>query len=276
MAFVALVAVVIVGFAIYLGPHGIAFVLHDDRKTAPFVMVNLLDFEDEAAELRYREGYAASALSMIRAVGGEVLWEGRLDGVLKGRSRDRWPIIALVAYPSRAVFIDLVTSSEYRALLDVPGAMPARSALLAGTPRSAFEPGGVVFAMRLVRGVDDDWRKRYDAEWQSEDLELLARHAGRVVFRAGMNPLVAEDEDAFDEAWLMAFDSTEGRGAWVNDRERRTVQSLEHRLLRRDVLLLLSTPVVEKHADGRELVEFAQVGERPGLDFRDRHERRIR
>lgn len=257
----ALVAIAIVGFAAYIGPNGIAFVLHDDRKTAPFVMVNLLDFEDAAAEARYRDGYGVPALAMIRAVGGDVLWEGRLDRVLKGRSRDRWPVIVLVSYPSRAAFIDLVTSSEYRALLDARSADLARTVVLAGTPRGPFEPGGASFAIRLVRGIDGDWRQVYDSTWQSEDAELLARHGGRVVWRAGLNPLIAEDEDAFDEAWLLAFDAPAGRSAWVDDRERRTVQSLEQRLWRRDVVLLVAGAGVESRPRDHqgELVSFRET-----------------
>jgi uncharacterized protein (DUF1330 family) len=98
------------------------------------VMINLLHFarpddggggEDEgarpeaAAEDRssgagaYRE-YSDQVIKMVESRGGKVLWTGRPENVLIGDSEhDAWDLVALVSYPSRSAFIDMVTSPKY-------------------------------------------------------------------------------------------------------------------------------------------------------------------
>jgi uncharacterized protein (DUF1330 family) len=237
--FLGLVAIGIAAAAIYLGPNGLAFVLHAERKSAPFVMVNLLDFEPSGSVDRYRAEYDEPNRAMIQSVGGRVLWEGQFVDLISGTALDRWPYVVLTEYPSRAAYIDLVTSSEYRARLEVRDAALGRSALFAGTPRQDFEEGGQFFAMRLVQGNREEWRVRYRNDWWNEDVALLDAYAGRLVWRAKLNPLIATDPDRFEEVFVFAFASAAARNDWATDAERRTLQSLEQRLLRRDVLLLL-------------------------------------
>jgi uncharacterized protein (DUF1330 family) len=51
---------------------------------------------------------------MVEARGGRVLWTGRPEHVLIGDSHaDDWDLVALVSYPSRSAFIDMVTSPSY-------------------------------------------------------------------------------------------------------------------------------------------------------------------
>ena len=289
VAVVTLVFAAVVTLAVRLGPNGLAFVLHDERKTAPFVMVELLDFADTAAEIRYRQGFGDSVQALVETLGGHLLWEGRLDGVLEGRLQDEWPVVTLVQYPSRSVYVDLVTSSEYRELAGARDGALERSAALAGSPRAAFEAAGGAFALRFVRGLDDGWRSRYDAEWQAEDATILERHGGHIAWRASLSPLEAEAPFEFDEVWLYAFADTGAREAWSEDIERRTVKSLEQRLFERDVVILLrpsaagalpaqdapaedASESVPEHVNGTELVEFAEVREGTRVDVGEAHE----
>ena len=103
------------------------------------VMINLLHFarpdEDEATEATepterteyetersddqssgagaYRE-YSDQVIKMVESRGGKVIWTGRPENVLIGDSdHDAWDLVALVSYPSRAAFIDMVTSPKY-------------------------------------------------------------------------------------------------------------------------------------------------------------------
>ena len=51
---------------------------------------------------------------MVEARGGRVIWTGRPEHVLIGDpAGDDWDLVALVSYPSRAAFIDMVTSPKY-------------------------------------------------------------------------------------------------------------------------------------------------------------------
>lgn len=61
----------------------------------------------------YRE-YSDQVVKMVESRGGRVIWTGRPENVLIGDSEaDDWDLVALVSYPSRAAFIDMVTSPKY-------------------------------------------------------------------------------------------------------------------------------------------------------------------
>jgi uncharacterized protein (DUF1330 family) len=92
------------------------------------VMINLLHFArpDEASPPSGDEGAPASSgagayreysdqvIKMVEARGGKVIWTGRPENVLIGDSdADDWDLVALVSYPSRAAFIEMVTSPNY-------------------------------------------------------------------------------------------------------------------------------------------------------------------
>ncbi len=89
------------------------------------VMINLLHFArpdpagmpDGAGESTgvgaYRD-YSEQVVQMVESRGGRVIWTGRPEHVLIGDpAADGWDLVALVSYPSRAAFVDMVTSPTY-------------------------------------------------------------------------------------------------------------------------------------------------------------------
>ena len=98
---------------------------HDTRE-GEVVMLNLLHFarpDPSGAEdggdagstgaAAYRD-YSDRVVQMVEARGGRVIWTGRPEHVLIGDpGTDAWDLVALVSYPSRAAFIDMVTSPSY-------------------------------------------------------------------------------------------------------------------------------------------------------------------
>jgi uncharacterized protein (DUF1330 family) len=79
--------------------------------TGPVVMLNLLKFKEggEDAYVRYGE----TAMRMVEERGGKVLWLGRAEQVLVGDPAEDWDMVGLVQYPSRAAFIEMVSTPEY-------------------------------------------------------------------------------------------------------------------------------------------------------------------
>ncbi len=76
----------------------------------PVVMVNLVKFRDRAEYKRYSE----LTMPLIKARGGTVLWAGDVEGAAFGEpEKDKWDYVVLVLYPSRAAFLDMMTSKEY-------------------------------------------------------------------------------------------------------------------------------------------------------------------
>ncbi|MFP8880222.1 MAG: DUF1330 domain-containing protein [Myxococcota bacterium] len=90
---------------------------HPDK--GPVTMLNLLKFREQSLDGNgtgrdaYNR-YAAVAKGLVEARGGRVVWVGSVDHPALHEGGDvEWDVSQLVYYPSRAAFIDMVTSPEY-------------------------------------------------------------------------------------------------------------------------------------------------------------------
>lgn len=87
----------------------------------PVTMLNLMRFRERSldgngsgwdAYLRY----SAITIKLIKARGGTIIWAGDAEGVALGvPEAHRWDYVALVRYPSRAAFLDMMNSPDYAA-----------------------------------------------------------------------------------------------------------------------------------------------------------------
>ena len=85
----------------------------DKTETETEAADNAEDKDASAGASAYRE-YSDQVVKMVEARGGKVIWTGRPEHVLIGDSdADDWDLVALVSYPSRSAFIDMVTSPKY-------------------------------------------------------------------------------------------------------------------------------------------------------------------
>ncbi len=86
----------------------------------PVVMVNLVRFRKESldgngsgwdAYLRY----GLADIPLRKKVGGIILWTGHVETAALGeQSAAPWDWVALVSYPSKAAFLEMMTSPEYQ------------------------------------------------------------------------------------------------------------------------------------------------------------------
>jgi uncharacterized protein (DUF1330 family) len=126
-----------------------ALAADSESKPGEVVMLNLLRYKPKAEDADGGSGedaytrYGQKAIEMVRKRGGELLWSGKVDQVLIGDTEaDAWHAMALVRYPSRKAFIDMVSNKEYQqAHTHREGGLEA-SVLLAMTPGPGFEAGG--------------------------------------------------------------------------------------------------------------------------------------
>ena len=112
--------------------------------TGEVVMLNLLKYKARAEGADGAEGasgeeayarYAEQAVRMVEAQGGSVLWLGRPDQVLIGDPEaDAWDAVALVRYPSRSHFLDMVSQPKYQEAHEHREGGLERTVLLAMTP----------------------------------------------------------------------------------------------------------------------------------------------
>jgi uncharacterized protein (DUF1330 family) len=87
----------------------------------PVVMVNLLRFNERAGApdegasgIEAYRRYAEPMRRIVEERGGRFLWMGRVDSFVIGASDTRFDAVALVEYPSRRVFVEIVNDPRVR------------------------------------------------------------------------------------------------------------------------------------------------------------------
>ena len=90
----------------------------------PVVMVNLVRFRQRSLDgngsgWEAYSRYSKGDMPLLKKVGGTILWAGHVEGAAVGNLGDgRWDWVVIVLYPSRAAFLEMMTSPEY-ALINV-------------------------------------------------------------------------------------------------------------------------------------------------------------
>jgi uncharacterized protein (DUF1330 family) len=87
------------------------YLAEDDGK--PPVMLNLLRFQRNGGRERYFE-YISMAQPLVARYGAEILYAGEGQAALAAEAGQSWDAVALVRYPSRQAFADMVADPEYQ------------------------------------------------------------------------------------------------------------------------------------------------------------------
>lgn len=93
--------------------------LRQHPDSGPVTMLNLVKFrrrslDDRGTGRKAYMRYAKVAEQLVEQRGGRIVWAGLIEGpALSGGNDMDWDWGLLVYYPSRAAFIDMVTSPEY-------------------------------------------------------------------------------------------------------------------------------------------------------------------
>ncbi len=92
----------------------------------PVVMVNLLKFRERAAYPDGRDAhlsgqeaymrYGIEVAKLVSKLGGRMVFGGTVDGLMLGECEELWDHVALVEYPSRAAFMEMIMSPDYHAI----------------------------------------------------------------------------------------------------------------------------------------------------------------
>lgn len=80
---------------------------------APVVMLNLLRFRPDGGLERYVE-YGEAVAPLLERVGGRIVFVGQPAQALIGE--DSWDLVALVEYPTRQAFLEMIGSPGYQAI----------------------------------------------------------------------------------------------------------------------------------------------------------------
>jgi len=79
----------------------------------PLVMLNLLAFKPDGGRKRYEE-YGEAVAPLLENAGGRIVFVGEPAQALLGDGS--WDLVALVEYPTRQAFLEMIGSAEYQAI----------------------------------------------------------------------------------------------------------------------------------------------------------------
>lgn len=79
----------------------------------PIVMLNLLRFKPDGGRERYGD-YIAVVRPLLARYGAELVYVGDGLPALSAEDGQAWDMVALVRYPSRRAFADMVADPDYR------------------------------------------------------------------------------------------------------------------------------------------------------------------
>jgi uncharacterized protein (DUF1330 family) len=102
-------------------PHANAALLAALPDEGPVVMLNLVRLRERSADGNGSgwdayQRYSREAVKLIKTRGGQIIWAGDVQAVAMGTpGANRWDYSVLVKYPSRAAFIEMMSSPEYAA-----------------------------------------------------------------------------------------------------------------------------------------------------------------
>jgi len=101
------------------------------------VMLNLLKFKPAGGAASYME-YARRVRPILERIGANMIFAGSVTTTVIGDQS--WDSILLVEYPSRKIFVEMVSSAEYQAIHHFRDDALERSELHAVSPTGGFVP----------------------------------------------------------------------------------------------------------------------------------------
>lgn len=96
-----------------LNQKGFAAFAERAAESTAVVMLNLLAFQPAGGRERYEE-YGAAVAPLLEKAGGRIVFVGAPAAALLGEGS--WDLVALVEYPTRQAFLDMIASAEYQAI----------------------------------------------------------------------------------------------------------------------------------------------------------------
>jgi uncharacterized protein (DUF1330 family) len=109
--------------------------LMESQESGRVVMLNLLKFKPVGGAASYTE-YARHVTPILERIGAKVIFAGPVTSTVIGEQP--WDSILLVEYPSRKVFVEMITGAEYQGIHHFRDEALERSELHAVSPAGSF------------------------------------------------------------------------------------------------------------------------------------------
>ena len=110
LLFLGVLFVAAAGGVWWLGTDVVELALDDERRDAPYQLLQLVEQDQPGGR------YAAEFTRLVQNEEGDLIWRGRLERLLEGRTEDEWADLMLFGLPKGGDLVQLITSPEYREL----------------------------------------------------------------------------------------------------------------------------------------------------------------
>ena len=192
--------------------------LPDDE---PLIMLNLLEFKGDGGAASYAK-YGRVALPQIEKRGGKILYRGR--PLVDDPAAGHWDSVAIVYYPSRAAFLDMMSDPDYRVGLADRTAGLKRTVVYAFTQSRdpgapPLEPvptqgGEEIFVLNLLRFRADGGRAEY-RKYGAVVLPMVQERGGAPVLVLDAQLPIVSDE-TWEDLYLVRYPSLEALRGMVS------------------------------------------------------------
>lgn len=200
----------------------ISLALDEDRRSAPYYVIHLLEAQDPA---RYFQAFGG----LLREEEAQLLWRGSLQALHSGRTQDEIGDVALIEFGAGSSVVRMLTSSAYRQLTDRDQPILLGSASPPGP--IAQDESLVLWLVEVVEGGD------------VAELESLSASAGefrgQLIWSAAID--VLDGERSWNHVLLIAFPDASALNAWVNAPATATNRALVRRQYASEAMLELQS-----------------------------------
>jgi len=231
--FLVFLLVLIVAGAIgawYLGPNLVSLAFDEQRRDAPYYLLNFTT--GEAAD-EYPSTYRAGLAELVVNDGGTLLWQARVAQVTEGRMEDEWQNVQLFEFPRGGDCVEMLTSSNYRALVKAHAGV---TRMMLGTSTAPDGLAGDQATVFSLMTVDPGQQAGNSANGL---LGNLAAYEGVLIWQSDVAEL--EDRWPWNRVLLLSFPTAAQAESWLRDPATVTERALAATAARRRVTLVLDS-----------------------------------
>ena len=220
----------------YLGPSLVSLAFDEERRNAPYYLLNLVADPDQDATQHAASSstFQAALAELVASDDGQLLWRAATLQVAEGRVEDEWQDLQLFEFPRGGDFVEMLTSTRYREIVD---AHPRLARLALGTghaPDGIASTGAAVLSLFRVG--------EQTAEFSQGTRELasnLGEFQGGLIWDAPLTDL--EGEMFWNHILLFEFENVAAAEGWLRDPGTVTQRSLIQRGAQGTVTLILQS-----------------------------------
>jgi uncharacterized protein (DUF1330 family) len=215
----------------YMGPNLVRLAFDEERRNEPYYLLN---FAAGERDREYQSTYRAGLAELVVADGGQLLWQAKTAALSEGRVEDEWQDVQLFEFPRAGDFVEMLTSSRYRSIVDEH---PSVVRMMLGTSQGpdALATGQATVLSLLTATSEVDGSDAVIGQLFNN----LSAYDGSLLWDAQVEDL--EDQQSLNRVLMLTFPTLQQAEDWLRDPATVTERALTAAAAKRRVTLVLSS-----------------------------------